>query len=600
MSKEAGTASKGSKATSSMSVLENAGSNGGPTVEAMPLPNLRVRLPMRDGVQLDTSVWLPSDQGPAPAILFRTPYRQHIMGWRRLGILRYVQSGYAVVFQLIRGIGDSEGTFTFNSPHERLDGFDTVEWIARQTWCDGAVGMDGASYVGMTQLAAAAERPPHLRCIVPCVPSVDFFREIPYMGGIFSRLHSINWTNLLQIDSLAEAKGGFASPGPILSQPEWLQRMRSRPLIDAADGVLTGTRLEHYKDILAHPRFDEWWNQRSLSSADYRNIDLPCLVVSGNFDLCIGALTLWRQMEAHAAHPEQRQLLIGPWDHGQSYVGGGKQYGPYDFGDADRVDPMDLRLAFFDQHLRGKGKAPVLPSRVQLFVTGANQWVGFDEYPPRETTAHTLYLRSDGRANSARGQGWLHREAPTPHEMPDHFIADPTLPFSPALFAADPFQLDLREFERCHDILCYSGAALEQPLTLIGEAGLHLHMAADTPDCDVIAQLAERRSDGQVIRLAFATLRLRYRQGKDKELLLTPGQPVEVKLPFTYIAHQLPAGSSLCLFIGGTLFPLLDPNPNTGEPIATAVEMRCATTTIFHAGQRASSLTLPVLAHAGS
>jgi len=598
MSKPASTTPSGSNTTSSMAVLENAGRNGAPAIEAMPQPNIRVRLPMRDGVQLDTSIWLPMSQDPSAAILFRTPYRQHVMGWRRLGILRYVKSGYAVVFQVIRGIGSSEGTFSFNSPYERLDGYDTVEWIASQPWCDGKVGMDGSSYLGMTQLAAAAERPPHLRCIVPCVPSVDFFREIPYMGGIFSRLHSINWANLLQIESLAEARGGFASPGPILSQPDWLQRMRSRPLVEAADGVLKGALLDHYKDCLAHPTFDEWWRERSLSSDDYAKIEIPCLVVTGNFDLCIGALTLWRQLEANAAHSDRRQLLIGPWDHGQSYVGGGGSYGPYDFGEAEPLDPMAVRLAFFDRYLRGNDNETDLQSRVRLYITGANHWLKFNEYPPSVVTPITLHLRSDGRANSARGQGRLHLEAPTSHEMPDHFIADPSLPFSPALFAADPFQLDLREFDRCHDVLCYSGSPLTQPLTLLGEAGLHLFMEADTPDCDVIAQLAERRSDGQVIRLALATLRLRYRLGNDKEVLLTRGQPVEVKLMFTYVAHQLPAGSSLCLYIGGTLFPLLDPNPNTGEPIATAVEMRCSTTTIFHAGQRASTLTLPVLPHA--
>lgn len=587
---------KAAPTVSSMSVLERAGRDGAPSIQRMPLPSLRVRLPMRDGVRLDTCIWLPDGDAPAPAILLRTPYREHVMGWERLGVLRYVQAGYALVIQVVRGVGESEGRFSFNSPADRADGYDTVEWLAAQAWCDGAVGMDGSSYVGMTQLSAAAERPPHLRCIVPCVPSVDFFREIPYFGGAFSRVHSINWTNLLQIDSLAEQKGGFTAAMPILAQPEWLQRMTSRPLLSAADGVLSGDRLAHYREALAHPTFDAWWRERTLQAQDYAAIDLPALVVSGNFDLCIGSLTLWRQLEAHAGGAAQRQLLIGPWDHGQAYTGGAAQYGPYRFGDDGVIDMVALRLAFFDLHLRGRGAGPALQARVQLYLTGANRWLGFDRFPPKEVSTSSLYLRSAGRANSVRGDGVLSPEAPPADEAFDQFISDPVLPFVPAFASADAALLmDLREMERCHEVLVYSAAVLEQPLAIVGEPGLQLHLAADAPDCDVVVMLAEARADGQTIRLAMGALRLRYREGWDRELPLVPGTPVEVRIPLTYVAHSLAAGSRLRLLIGSSLFPLLDPNPNTGEPVATAIDMRVACETVFHDAARPSSLVLPVL-----
>ena len=139
-----------------MSMLERAGTAPPPLPDRMPLPDHRCRVPMRDGVRLDTQVWLPGAPEAVPAILLRTPYKEQVMGWKRLGVLRYVQRGYAVVIQLIRGVGDSQGRFSFSAPEERTDGYDTVEWIAAQPWCDGKVGMDGSSYVGMTQLAAAS------------------------------------------------------------------------------------------------------------------------------------------------------------------------------------------------------------------------------------------------------------------------------------------------------------------------------------------------------------------------------------------------------------------------------------------------------------
>lgn len=585
--------------TSSLSILERAGS-AGYVPEPMPPADVRVRLAMRDGVRLDTRVWLPAATSATasrvPAILLRTPYKESVMGWRRLGVLRYVEAGYAVVIQLIRGIGASEGRFAFNSPHDGADGHDTVEWIAAQPWCTGAVGMDGSSYVAMTQLTAAAARPPHLRCIVPAVPSVDFFAEVPYRGGVFTRLHSLNWSRLIQIDSLSELTAGFMSAMPVLSQPDALRRALSRPAIDAAADTLTGDFLAHYCEPLRHPTVDDWWRERSLGAPDYARMDLPVLAVSGNFDLGIGALTMWKQLEAHAPRPAQRQLLIGPWDHGQCYSGGAPTWGPYEFGAAQMADLGAVRLAFFDRHLKNEGPGPELGGRVRLFITGANIWRTFDHYPPPGTEALRWYLRSQGRANSARGDGRLGPEAPG-NEPPDHFVDDPTLPFVGALAAAreadDP--LDLRERARDHETLVYATHALAAPLTVLGEPEAELWVAADVPDADVVVWLAEHRGDGRVVRLAHGQLRLRYHRGFDVETLLRPGEPVRIRVPLTYVAHRVPAGSRLSLMVAGGDFPYSDPNPHTGEPVATAVQTRVAMQQVFHDAARPSHLTVPTL-----
>jgi hypothetical protein len=512
-------------------------------------------------------------------------------------VLRYVDAGYALVIQQIRGVGASEGHFTLNSPHDRGDGYDTVEWIAQQPWCTGAVGMDGSSYVGMTQLTAASAQPPHLRCIVPSVPTVDLFREVPYRGGVFARQHTQNWVRLLQIESLNEYRSGFMGSLPMLSRPEALQRVTSRPAIDAADGLLEGDFLAYYREALEHSTFDEWFRERSLSTAEFARIGIPALVVNGNFDAGIGALTLWRQLEAHAGGAEQRRLLIGPWDHGQCYAGGAASHGPYTMGEQSVIDLVALRLAFFDLHLKGSGPGPDLGARVQVFITGANVWRHFDRYPPAETVPQTWYLASGGRANSARGDGRLQRAAPAGEQASDQFVDDPELPFVAALAAAREATvlLDLRERERHHETLVYDSSVLEEPLTILGEGEAELFVAADAPDADVMLWLAEHRSDGRTVELAAGQLRLRYHGGFDAERLLTPGVAVRVRIPLTYVGHRVPAGSRLRLLVSGSNFPLGDPNPHTGEPIATAVTMRSAVQTVFHDATRPSRLTLPTL-----
>jgi putative CocE/NonD family hydrolase len=155
--------------------------------------------------------------------------------------------------------------------------------------------------------------------------------------------------------------------------------------------------------------------------------------------------------------------------------------------------------------------------------------------------------------------------------------------------------LDLRERERDFETLVYDSGALTEPLTLFGEGEVEIFVAVDAPDADLMLWLAERRADGQTVKLASSQLRLRYHGGFDAERLLTPGEVVKVTIPLTYVGHRIPAGSHLRLLVSGSNFPWADPNPHTGEPVATAVAMRSAVQTIFHDSARLSRLILPVL-----
>ena len=559
--------------------------------DRLPDPTHRVAVPMRDGVALDTCIWLPAEPARAPAILIRTPYSRTLNVGSEPTLLRYLAAGYAVVMQQIRGIGASGGRFSFNSPLDRTDGHDTVEWIARQAWCTGDVGMDGHSYAGMTQLTAAASRPPHLRCIV------DFFLEPPYLGGVFSRMHTLLWGKSLQFESMLDEHQGAFDLNGFLTQPELLARWTSRPVAEAAQGELTGAPLQHYEDVLAHPTQDDWWRERQLQPDEFARMDLPVLVVTGNFDPSTGALALWRGLEAQAAGADRRQLLIGPWDHNQCYVGGSLGRPGYDLGPGPGIDVVARRIAFFDQHLKRQGPGPELPGRVTVYITGANEWRSFDSFPPRAVAQETLYLRSGGHANSSSGDGRLVASAPGAQEPADHFIDDPEWPFVAAMASAKGalFALDMRERERNHDTLVYSTGPLAEPLTLLGEAVAEIHVGADVPDADVVVWLVEHRADGATVFLAFGQLRLRYHAGFGAERLLVPDEPVLARVPMTYIGHRIPAGHSLRLLVSGNNFPLLDPNPHTGEPVATAMTMRPARQTVFHDADKPSRLLLPVL-----
>lgn len=583
---------------SSTNLVSQASAGRPPPIERMPRASIRRQVAMRDGLCLDTWIWLPFDRdGPFPTILMRTPYQESLMGWKRLGTDRYRDAGYAVAIQLIRGIGTSEGNFSFNSPHDGPDGFDTIAWIAEQSWSNGHVGMDGSSYGGMTQLTAAATQPPALRCIIPAVVSADFFNHTPRWGGAFSRQHSLGWTQFTWFDNLADLTPGLWGDAAFLATPAAWPRLVGRPAIDAADGVLVEDRLQHYRSIFTHATLDDFYRERTLGPEQYARIAVPTMVVTGTFDGSMGSQYLWHQLEAHAPSDVERLLLIGPWDHGQAYVGGSRRMGPWDFGAEADFDLAGARLAFFDKHLKGQGDGPELPGRTTIFVQGLNRWLVGDRYPDPATTDMQLYLHSDGLAN-LRGHGSLDGHPPEGDEPSDSFVSDPSLPFMPVGASLDPDLLfDLREFERQEDVLVYTGAPLEAPLTLVGEFTAHLVVSADAPDCDIVCWLGAIIDGGPPKALSMGILRLRYREGFDREVMLTPGEPVAVTIAMKHVGCQLPSGSQLRLMIGSSHFPLIDPNPNNGEPIATTTTVQSARQTIHHDARWPSFLSLPV--HAG-
>jgi putative CocE/NonD family hydrolase len=585
------------RAYGSSELFSRIGSGKAPEIERMPTPDLRIMLPMRDGVRLDTWVWLPTlarqGGGRVPAILLRTPYREEVIGWARLRQMRYVDEGYALVYQMIRGTGNSEGTFEFSAPHEKTDGFDAVEWTATQPWCDGNVGMDGASYLAMTQLAAAAARPPHLRCIAPHVPSAFFFREPPYVGGAFSRQHTLNWTNLISVSSLAELTGGWVNVMPLLAQPEWLERIMKRPVKVAADDLLAGDKLAHYRDVLDHPTFDDWWRERTLGPEDYAAMDLPTLLVTGVFDMSVGTMTVWHGLAKHASCRADRQLLIGPWDHGQCYVGGAERYGPFELGVTALADPFPIRLAFFDKHLKGKGDGPQLGGKTKIYITGRNAYRSFSAFPPVEAAPRSFFLTSSGHANTLRGDGRLLETQPQ-SAAADRTRSDPRLPFVASITDALALKCDAREDARHGETLVYVTDPLAAPLTVVGEPEVRLHVSADAPDADVAVQICEIRPDGAIAKLSWHALRLRYREGFDREVLLSPGRPVEASIVTTFMAHEFAAGTRIALLVRPDMFPFLDPNPHTGEPIASAMDTRPAELSVLH-GDHPSRLILPVL-----
>jgi uncharacterized protein len=549
---------------------------------------LDVRSPMRDGVALSSDIWLPDSAGRYPLILLRTPYLKvspppPALQYPKLAAF-FAEKGYAVAVQDVRGRGDSEGEYDYYF-QEAEDGYDAIEWMAAQPWCDGRVGMMGVSYLGAVQWFAASQKPPHLVCIAATASPGDFFNEIPYVGGAFLQ-NRLWWSNFV----------AGRVPQTNIGDHEWADIFKHRPLLTADDAM--GRKIPLYRQWLEHSTLDEYWKRLRLSGKEYKNIEIPALHVTGWFDSNQpGVMYHWLGMAQSSPAAGHQYLIVGPWDHAQTFFGGATKVGEMELSADSIIDVNQVHLDFFERYLKQTASHFNCP-RARLYVTGRNAWQDFDAYPVRDATVSKLYLSSQGRANSMFGDGRLGANRGG-EEPQDEYEFDPRNPVP-----LDPFNLggvygvDRRALERRDDVLVYTGEVLKSPIDVIGPVYVELYAASDARDTDFTASILDVYPDGRAVVLGarvVGIVRARYRNSFEKTELLTPGEVAKYQIDLGHIAHAFMPGHRIRLEVSSSAAPMYNPNQNTGNPIATDTEWRTARQIVYHNAQYPSALILPVV-----
>ncbi len=553
-------------------------------------------VPMRDGRRLYTEVFLPEQDTRFPVVLIRSPYPYSRPSRNdKLPVGRYLAAGYAVVFQLTRGQYKSEGVFHYLQD-DAIDGYDCIDWLEKQTWCNGQVGMEGPSYLGAVQLLAAREQPPALKCIMPTAFVGSPFTTFPFIGGIPFHCILLQWFQMVDaegIDCLDAAYGDTSISG----HPDWHKALFSRPLIDAGQIILSGDKLESWTAMLRNIADNDFWKPIQFSEADLHKLDLPIFFTDGWYDLTIGPIDYFCRLEQILPARDDRYLLVGPWNHAQTYVSESHaaDNGDRQMPEAGNVDLLAQRLLFYDRYLKGITDNVIQAERVRVFITGAGIWKDYPTFPAPGTVQRCLYLHSRGNARVLPGDGWLDDEPPG-CEAPDTYTYDPAVATPGPITMSDYFS-DRRAIEIRSDVLAYTSKPLPQPLAILGESQVILYVSSDAADTDWFVTLTEVYPDGRSIPFdgTIPALRSRFRQGFDKEVLLTPNQPVKLTIKLGPSGHQLAAGNRLRLAISSACFPLFCANTNTGNPVATDTQSRGAKQTVFHDDNRASRLILPTI-----
>jgi len=543
-----------------------------------------VRIPMRDGVKLSADIWLPPAEGKYPAVLIRLPYLKTmpVAKFPDIGKL-FAGQGYAFIVQDCRGRGDSEGEFDFYFTDDR-DGFDTIEWIAAEPWCNGKVGMMGVSYLGAVQWLAAREKPPHLVCITPTAPSGRYFDELPYNGGAWMMQWALTWLNDVSA-RLSQTN---------LGNDEWEGILKHRPLLTMDEAL--GRPMRLYREWLEHNTVDDYWKRIIFTPEDFRKMDLPALHVTGWFDGDQpGALFYWNGMNRHSPGRDKQYLVVGPWNHGQTFLGGAQKMGEMSLTPDSVIDRMAQHLAFFEHYL--KGAAPKFDHpRVKVYLTGSNEWLELPDYPPQQAQPKPLYFHSGGRANTLLGDGVLSWSLPK-KEPADRYLYDPQKPVEFGM-GEEMNAVDNRLVEIRRDVLVYTSEELTEPLTILGPVTVHLCAASDARDTDFTAKLLDVTPEGKALNLGpegMGIRRARYRNGYIKEELLTPNKPEKFPIELFDIGHTFLPGHRIRVEISSSASPLFNPNQNTGNPVATDTEWKTANQTVYHDKDLPSHIVLPVL-----
>lgn len=549
-----------------------------------------VKIPLRDGICLNASLYLPKGRpDPAPCLLALTPYtvqRNHLRA------SYFAAHGYPFLVVDVRGRGNSAGTFR-PFIQEPQDGYDVVEWLAQQSFCNGRVAMFSGSYEGYVQWATAKEFPPHLHAIAPgMTPMLGL--DWPMKNGI-GRCEVVRW--------LMNVTGRTAQETIHADQVfwrrkfcEWYESGRPFKELDSIVGNISPT----FQEWLTHPAQDAYWDVHALTAQQFGKIDLPILTLTGCYDDCqAGSLYHYREHLRRATPTAiaKHYLVIGPWEHSGVYTPK-SEAGGVKLGSAALLDILKLHVEWYDWTLRGGPKPAFLQKRVAYYVMGAEKWRYADTLDAVTAKWVPFYLHSTVNPTDVFHSGSLTHEPPV-QSGPDHYVYDPRdTSLLPLECSVDPeSRVDHRIiYASVGKHLVYHSACFENDTEVSGFFKFSVWLSIDQPDTDFRVAIYEVGIDGGAIQLTSDCMRARYRNSLREEELIQSSEPLCYNFErFSFISRQVKKGHRLRLVVGPINSIHSQKNHNSGRAISdeSIHDSNVLTVKLFHDPAHLSALYVP-------
>lgn len=535
-----------------------------------------VKIPMRDGVRLSANVFLPDAPGAFPTVFQRTPYGAS--GYPDGAY--WAQRGYAYLTQDCRGRFDSEGEF-YPFVADADDGYDSLEWLVQQPWCNGRVGMYGLSYWGAVQWLLAPSGHPALQAISPSVIPGDFWRRGYWVNGAFSLALNALWL-CLEVSSRT-------SDLNLIPAYDLEKFFSTLPLIDL--DVQAGRYCQFWRDYLTHSGPGDFW-RRFSTEGQHAKMQAPAYLMTGWYDNYPGEA--FRDYTALRGLGKRAKLLVGPWSH---IISSGTQLGEVDFGADSQLDLRAILLRWYDALLKDADDGILAEPPITLYVMGANAWRQEWEWPLARTRFTPYYLRAGGALSTE----------PPGREEPDRYVYDPADPvwtlggnhsicWGEAYHVIQPGPFDQRPVEARDDVLSYTTPPLAEDTEVTGPVEVVLHASSSAPDTDFVVRLIDVHPDGRAMNLTEGVMRARFRASiYQPEQLLEPGTVYEFRIDMPPTSNVFFAGHRIRLDVTSSCFPLWDRNPNTGHPQGMDAELQPAAQAIHHEAAWPSHVLLPLL-----
>ncbi len=587
-----------------------------------------VRIPMRDGVKLFTSLYIPVDSSEKHPILFmRTPYSCAPYGEKNyaglwMGYLKgYLQEGYILAIQDVRGRWMSEGDFEnvrpFNAQKkgneidEASDTYDAIDWMIKNIPNNnGNVGTIGTSYPGFYTTETALCNHPALKAASPQAPVTDWFAgdDFHHNGAFFA------------MDAYEFYVGaGFGNPRPQATTAvpkqrnpftnnkyDYYLKMGALPnltIVANLDSVL------FWDTVMDHPTYDTFWQARNTRAGLY-NIKPAMLVVGGLFDAedCFGAWNVFKAVEKQSPSTNVR-IVEGPWYHGQwtSLVNPGASLGNVQFESNTSIwYQQNVEIPFFNYYLKGKGSIDSI-TKATIFFTGENEWHRFTTWPPEGMQMTDLFLK---------GHNQLSFVKPTLSKPGyDEYVSDPAhpVPYAEGELGhrtKEYMDDDQRFAGRRTDVLSFETDALISDVRLAGPVIADLKVALSTTDADFIVKIIDvfpdnfKYSDtdkylmnGYQMLVRAEIMRGKFRNSLENPEPFVPGKITEVKYTMPDVAHVFKKGHHIMVQVQSSWFPLVDRNPqqfmniykaNGGDFIKSDIK-------VYHDADNASKIILPLV-----
>ena len=574
-------------------------------------------VPMRDGVKLFTSVYLPRDTTKKyPLLIKRTPYSVAPYGLEKYASSlgpseHFVKAGYIFVNQDVRGRFLSEGEFVQVTPHvprkqkpsdvdESSDAYDTIEWLLKNIpGHNGRAGMYGISYPGFYAAAGMIDAHPALKAVSPQAPVADWYFDDFLHNGAFFLAHAYRW---LGNNATARAKPTTEKPKPVeYPVPDGYQLFLQAGSMQSISQQLLKDTAPFWSEIMAHPNRDEFWQRRSILP-HLKNVAPAVMVVTGWYDAedLYGSFKTYQAIEKH--NPDvSNVLVVGPWHHGGWASTEGERLGKVSFGSKTAAFyRSEIELPFFERHL--KDQPHLALAEASVFETGSNNWRTFDKWPPRETQPRPLYLRENGRLDFA---------PPTAAGEFDEYTSDPArpVPFTESItpqMAIEYMTDDQRFAARRPDVLVYQTPPLEADLVLAGPIDVDLWVSTTGTDADFIVKLIDvfpdsaeaAKQPGFQMLVRSEVFRGRFRNSFEKPEPFVPNEPTRIRFELLDMMHRLTKGHRLMVQIQSTWFPLVDRNPQKFVPnifVARPEDFQRATHRVYRSAEHSTHIRLGVL-----